>query len=74
MVRPGWEPLLPRFGSLLCKTRNAETIFSGFGCATEYVGFTSDDRHLVECFSMFFAAAASDRDKRAHDRSDRTTR
>jgi glycosyltransferase involved in cell wall biosynthesis len=39
-----WLPLLPRFERVLCKTRNAERVFSQLGCNTRYIGFTSEDR------------------------------
>lgn len=42
--RAQWIPLLPRFERVLCKTRHAEAIFSGLGCATVYTGLTSSDR------------------------------
>lgn len=41
---PKWERLLPQFERVLCKTRHAETIFSGLGCKTVFTGFTSADR------------------------------
>ncbi|WDS35893.1 glycosyltransferase [Pseudoxanthomonas sp.] len=39
-----WLPLLPQFERVLCKTRNAERVFSELGCNTRYIGFTSEDR------------------------------
>jgi glycosyltransferase involved in cell wall biosynthesis len=39
-----WLPLLPQFDQVLCKTRNAERVFSQLGCDTRYIGFTSEDR------------------------------
>lgn len=39
-----WLPLLPQFERVLCKTRNAERVFSQLGCNTRYIGFTSQDR------------------------------
>ena len=41
-----WRPLLPRFDLVLCKTRHAQRLFEAQGCATAYLGFSSDDRHL----------------------------
>ena len=41
---PQWLPLLPRFAAVLCKTRHAVDIFDRLGCATRYIGFTSEDR------------------------------
>lgn len=42
--RPHYQPQLPRFDALLCKTRHAGRIFDALGCSTRHVGFTSDDR------------------------------
>lgn len=45
---------------ILCKTRHAETVFSGFGPAVHYVGFTSFDRQLADetpDYSRFFHLA-----------------
>lgn len=42
-----WQPLLPRFDLVLCKTRHAQRIFDARGCPTAYIGFTSDDRRDV---------------------------
>jgi glycosyltransferase involved in cell wall biosynthesis len=42
-----WQPLLPRFDLVLCKTRHAQRIFQARGCPTAYIGFTSDDRRDV---------------------------
>lgn len=39
-----WQPWLPRFERILCKTRHAVEIFAGLGCETRYIGFTSQDR------------------------------
>lgn len=36
--------VLPRFDAVLCKTRHAVDIFAAQGCATHYIGFSSDDR------------------------------
>lgn len=41
---PKWTALLPAFERALCKTRHAQVIFDGLGCATTLIGFTSDDR------------------------------
>jgi len=41
---PQWLPLLPRFAAVLCKTRHAVDIFDRLGCATRYIGFTSEDQ------------------------------
>lgn len=41
---PEWLPALPSFERVLCKTRHAVGIFERLGCATRYVGFTSEDR------------------------------
>lgn len=38
-----WMSVLPRFDSVLCKTRHAARIFDGLGCRTRHVGFTSED-------------------------------
>lgn len=48
LPNPEWlrEPcraLLPRMQMVLCKTRDAESIFDALGCRTVYVGFTSRD-------------------------------
>lgn len=37
------QPLLARFDRILCKTRHAQAIFGALGCATAYIGFTSED-------------------------------
>ncbi|MDR0184284.1 glycosyltransferase [Lysobacter arvi] len=42
--RPSWEPLLPRFDRVLCKSWHAVELFQRLGCATTYTGFTSEDR------------------------------
>ncbi|SEK60616.1 Glycosyl transferases group 1 [Pseudoxanthomonas sp. GM95] len=42
-----WLPLLPQFERVLCKTRNAERVFSALGCNTRYIGFTSEDRYTA---------------------------
>lgn len=39
-----WLQWLPRFEQVLCKTRHAMEIFANLGCATRYIGFTSQDR------------------------------
>lgn len=36
---------LGRFDMIACKTRHAVDIFSALGCPTQFIGFTSDDRH-----------------------------
>ncbi len=42
--RDKWKPTLPRFDTVLCKTRHAGRIFGELGCRTRHIGFTSDDR------------------------------
>lgn len=42
---PKWTRYLPRFERVLCKTRHAMDIFGELGCATTYIGFTSEDRY-----------------------------
>lgn len=44
--RDDWQRWLPRFDRILVKTRHAEAIFSGLGCPTRYVGFSSPDQWL----------------------------
>lgn len=39
-----WLPLLRHFDEVLVKTRHAERVFRQLGCATRYIGFTSEDR------------------------------
>lgn len=41
---PAFQALLARFDRILCKTRHAVDIFDALGCATSYLGFTSEDR------------------------------
>ncbi len=41
---PAFQSLLGRFDRILCKTRHAVDIFDALGCATSYLGFTSEDR------------------------------
>ena len=41
---PAFQKLLGRFDRILCKTRHAVDIFEALGCATSYIGFTSEDR------------------------------
>ena len=36
--------LLPGFQRILCKTRHATDIFTALGCASTFIGFTSEDR------------------------------
>lgn len=43
---PRWHPSLTKFDVVLCKTRHAERIFSGLGCDSRYIGFSSEDRLL----------------------------
>jgi glycosyltransferase involved in cell wall biosynthesis len=42
--RDKWRAVLPRIDGVLCKTRHAEAIFTGLGCSTRFIGFTSADR------------------------------
>ncbi len=44
--RPGLVTWLRYIDLVLCKTREAERIFSGLGCRTEFMSFTSDDRYI----------------------------
>ncbi len=39
-----WIPLLPRFDLVLCKSRQAEALFTALGCNARYIGFTCEDR------------------------------
>lgn len=39
-----WTPDLPRFEAVLCKTQDAERIFSGLGARAMLVGFGAEDR------------------------------
>ena len=41
---PAFQALLGCFDQILCKTRHAVDIFNALGCATSYLGFTSEDR------------------------------
>jgi glycosyltransferase involved in cell wall biosynthesis len=41
---PAFQAQLARFDRILCKTRHAVDIFDALGCATSYLGFTSEDR------------------------------
>jgi glycosyltransferase involved in cell wall biosynthesis len=45
---PKWQPLLPQFARVLCKTQQAHDCFQQMGCDSALVGFTSDDRHLPD--------------------------
>jgi len=54
--RPGLVPWLPFVDLVLCKTREAEGIFSKLGCPTAYTGFTSLDRCLPDVDKDYTAA------------------
>lgn len=41
---PSDHALLPAMDAVFAKTRHAEAIFHGMGCATRFIGFTSEDR------------------------------
>ncbi len=41
---PAFQARLARFDRILCKTHHAVDIFDALGCATSYLGFTSEDR------------------------------
>ncbi len=43
------RPFLRAFDLILCKTRHAEAFFSGLGCRTEFISFTSFDRFDSDC-------------------------
>ncbi|CAN4280527.1 glycosyltransferase [Pseudoxanthomonas sp. LjRoot125] len=60
-----WQPLLPRFDLVLCKTRHAQRLFEARGCPTAYLGFTSDDRRDVSVARerAFFHLAGSSASK-----------
>ena len=46
--RDDWQRWLPQFDRVLAKTRHAEAIFSGLGCNTRFVGFSSRDQWLPQ--------------------------
>jgi glycosyltransferase involved in cell wall biosynthesis len=46
--RHKWLRWLPRFGRVLCKTRQAERRFAALGPATAFIGFCSDDCYRPE--------------------------
>nr|WP_235444081.1 glycosyltransferase [Xanthomonas translucens] len=46
--RRKWLRWLPRFQRVLCKTRQAEQLFSAQGPATAFIGFCSDDCYRPE--------------------------
>lgn len=43
---PRWKPSLFRFNKILCKTKDAQRIFTLINKRSKYIGFTSDDRYL----------------------------
>jgi glycosyltransferase involved in cell wall biosynthesis len=43
------RPFLRAFDLILCKTRHAEAFFSGLGCRSEFISFTSFDRFDSDC-------------------------
>jgi glycosyltransferase involved in cell wall biosynthesis len=46
--RPHQMTFLKNIDMVLCKTRHAQEIFNRLGCHTEYISFTSMDRHLPQ--------------------------
>jgi len=57
------RPYLGRFDTVLCKTKNAQEIFSRLGCHTEFVSFTSldrlDEKHIKN-YDLFFHLAGGE--------------
>lgn len=62
---PKWRRQLHRFDQILCKTHHAEAAFRTLGCATRYIGFSSQDRHdpAVPRRHAFFHLAGRSRRK-----------
>lgn len=45
---PQWLPWLSSLNKVLCKTRDAERLFSKLKCKTSFISFTSEDRMSID--------------------------